>query len=80
MTTLIDWAPRQFAIEYDNSKAFQLRDRKVVKEYSDRDADWKPWPGPQKNVYSWCILDNGYAVGWNESQTRGWSFPVVKLK
>lgn len=38
------------------------------------------WIGPQKNVHFWVILENGYAVGWNENPARGWSFPVAKVK
>jgi len=38
------------------------------------------WIGPQRNVHFWVVLENGYAVGWNENPARGWSFPVVKVK
>ena len=38
------------------------------------------WPGPQRNVFKWVKLANGYAVGWNENPQRGWFFPVIRLK
>lgn len=28
-----------------------------------------------RNVLNWVILDDGSAVGWNESPRSGWSFP-----
>lgn len=45
--------------------AYKFADVTVKTEYSmyDDDDNWKSWPGPQKNVTSWCILENGYAVG-----------------
>lgn len=55
----------------------KMADVAVVEEYG---FGAKPgrWPGPQKNVSSWCVLANGKAVGWNENPGTGWSFPVVK--
>jgi hypothetical protein len=82
MTTLMDWAPREFQQGiWDDSPAWKFRDMKVIKEYSMFEEDiWKSWPGVHKNVKTWCILENGYAVGWNENGSRGWSFPVIKYK
>jgi hypothetical protein len=37
------------------------------------------WPGREKNVVSWFILVNGFAVGWNENVSRGWSYPVFNM-
>ena len=41
---------------------------------------YKPWPGRHKNVWFWVELVNGYAVGFNENLSRGWSFPVIKMR
>lgn len=38
------------------------------------------WPGREKFVTIWYVLANGYAVGWNENTSRGWSFPVFRYK
>ena len=38
-----------------------------------------PWIGTHKNVLNWWRLADGTAVGWNESPSRGWGFPVVKI-
>jgi hypothetical protein len=38
------------------------------------------WPGSQKNVCHWWKLSSGHAVAWNENPSRGWSFPVIKLR
>lgn len=57
--------------------------KKVVKEFSI--GGFKPWIswqnfGTHKNVKSWIITDDGYAIGFNENPTSvGWSFPVKKL-
>ena len=32
-------------------------------------------PGKYRNVMNWVLLDDGSAVGWNESPRNGWSFP-----
>ena len=81
MSKLIDWAPVEFAQSFNDTRAFKFADVKVVEEFSMFDSDtWKSWPGAHKNVMNWCILENGYAVGWNENDSRGWSFPVVKMK
>lgn len=75
---LIDRLPYEFrGGEYDNSKAMKFADIEVIKEY---DTFKKPWIGKHKNVHVWFILANGYAVGFNESPARGWSFPVIRYK
>lgn len=76
---LKDLLPLEFmGCEYDDSKARQFSENLIVKEFKDTRSGEK-WPGPQKNVYCWVILDNNHAVGWNENPATGWSFPVVKL-
>ena len=75
---LIDWAPEEFE-NYSDGRAYKYRDVEVVVEYGYGHQS-KRWPGPHKNVHNWCILANGYAVGWNENPSTGWSFPVVKMK
>ena len=58
-------------------KSYKYRDVMVVS------CNWsyhKRWPGTHKNVHFWVVLENGYAVGWNESPSHGWSFPLFKLK
>lgn len=82
MTTLREWAPQEFEQSFDDTRAYKYADVEVVKEYDmhGEENTWRRWPGPHKNVLSWCVLANGYAVGWNENESRGWSFPVVKMK
>lgn len=75
MATLKDVLPYEFTRgEFSDTKAFKFADCLVVAEHEHG------WIGPQKNVHVWYELDNGYAVGWNESPSVGWSFPVVKIK
>lgn len=72
MKTLKDVMPAEFK-DYFDSRAYKFKDVAVVEEKEFG------WPGSHKNVIFWVILENGYAVGWNESSSRGWSFPTVKV-
>jgi hypothetical protein len=67
---------------YDNSQAFKFKDVEINEEFFayKNDKEFRQWPGKTKNVYYWCILKNGYAVGWNENPSRGWSFPIIKIR
>jgi hypothetical protein len=76
--TLKDWLPHDAQIDY-NFKVKRLLDREVVQEFS-MSMVWQRWPGKEKNVHSWVRLADGIAVGWNENPSRGWSFPVIKIK
>ncbi len=71
--TLKDVLPREF-LDFRESRAFAMRNVGVKEEIDDR-----PWIGSAKNVHVWWILENGYAVAWNENISRGWSFPVAKM-
>ena len=75
--TLGDVLPKEFLSgEYDDTKAFSLRDEIVVAEYDS----WNhPWIGKERNVHSWYLLENRWVVGWNENPGRGWSFPVKRI-
>jgi hypothetical protein len=60
---------------FDNSPAYKHLEREVVTTH-----EHGRWKGKHKNVFVWWSLDNGYAVGWNENPSIGWSFPSIKLK
>lgn len=57
---------------------------KIVKEVSLADeATWQPFPQNDynyRNVMHWVLLEDGSAMGWNESPRSGWSFPRVGKK
>ncbi len=79
--TLRDWVPPEFFNEHHKSPAARFLDVEIVEEISGEEAlSEKAWPGRHINVFQWCRLTNGYGVGFNENPSRGWSFPVVKLK
>jgi hypothetical protein len=65
--------------EYIDTPAGKMKDVEVVQEF-DSTVPGQRWPGKQKNVYAWVQLANGKAVGWNESPSHGWSFPVITYK
>lgn len=73
LKTLGEVVPIEFHREYRDTRAFTLRDCKVIAEYDSRS---KRWPGTHKNVLNWWQLEDGRCVGWNENAGRGWSFPV----
>jgi len=77
---LKDALPHEF-FGYDYPRVQKLLDSEVVKKHNSGDLIHAPeTPFKEKYVYTWWELENGYAVGWNENPSRGWSFPVVKLK
>ncbi|HSO05853.1 MAG TPA: hypothetical protein VLW45_01325 [Pelomicrobium sp.] len=43
-------------------------------------AMFAPWPGPERHVKTWYILENFKAVGVDEDPERGVSFPVADLE
>lgn len=81
MQTLAEVMPSDLTL-YVDDRAYKFKDIEVVKTYCSATdySNFKRWPGVHKNVYFWVELANGYAVGWNESPSRGWSFPVKKLR
>lgn len=83
---LRDVLPQEFFIEFADTRAAKLLDVEVVEEVSRTtfvdgvfgdNPKWSRWPGPARNVHVWWKLADGRCVGWNESDTRGWSFPVI---
>lgn len=76
--TLSQVMPMEFSAgDYADVPARRYADIPVVREY-DASRQGERWPGKHKNVYFWVTLSNGYAVGWNENPSRGWSFPVIR--
>lgn len=70
--TLRDWLPHE-ALSYTDDAFYKHLDVEVIE---DKEGGW---PGKHKNVYHWCILKNGVAVGWNENPSVGWAFPIKKV-
>lgn len=81
MKTLKDVMPYEFSQQYLFTPSHKYLDVEVTAVHGEpNSADQARWPGPQKNVYFWVELANGYAVGWNENPARGWSFPAVRMR
>ena len=74
---LREYLPKEFFESFFDTRAATLLECEVVEindcgfEHGD-----KSWPGTHKNVLNWWKLEDGRCVGWNESPTRGWAFPV----
>lgn len=77
LKTLLESTPIEFRQEFYGTEAFKYKDILVVARHMSHE---RAWPGSHKYVHSWWELEDGHAVGWNENPSRGWSFPVVKLK
>ena len=78
--TLNDAMPWEFQSgEFDDVPAQKFKDVEVYSTHRIGEQTGR-WPGTHKNVNLWVKLKNGYAVGWNENDGRGWSFPIYKLK
>lgn len=84
MKTLRDVLPREALPggEFDGLRFQRYLDVEVLEEYSSFAHYVTPilMGFKHKNIHNWWHLKNGMAVGWNESPTRGWSFPVISLK
>lgn len=74
-TVLRDVLPKEFFTEFKDAPANKHLDQVVVREHLHGG-----WQGKHKYVMCWWRLANGYAVGWNENPSVGWSFPVICLK
>ena len=66
--------------EYVGTVVYDLLDMHVTAEFTCQDRDtWRCWPGREKHVACWWMLDIGLAVAWNENPSKGWSFPVLRI-
>lgn len=81
---LREWLPKEFFLSFADSKANKFLDVEIKEEYTSGEShhkykSWRLSGGTHKYVFYWVLLENGYAVGWNENPSRGWSFPVMKF-
>lgn len=67
------------SIEFDD----QIRtyaDKVIVGEYDGRVAPFPQKDWRYRNVMNWVLLEDGSAVGFNESPRSGFSFPRTSKK
>ena len=74
--TLIEWLPFDYQWGTVDYRIISHLNDIVVDEFDGR---YIKWPGSHKNVINWCMLETGYAVGWNESPSIGWSFVIKNM-
>jgi hypothetical protein len=60
--------------EYDE-QIRTYRDLKIVREFDGTAYAFPQTRYSYRNVYNWVLLEDGTAVGWNESPRVGFSFP-----
>lgn len=73
MLTVNDWIPENAHSEF-NDILERFGDQRVVKEV---DGTVYPFPksnNPHKHISNWILLEDGSALGWNESPRNGWNF------
>ena len=70
MKTLKEHLPKEFN---KDAMAYRFRDAKVVKVVPSTDQKWMERYRHAKN---WYILENGFAVGFNDDPKKK-SFPLV---
>lgn len=83
MSTLRDFLPVDGHNEVP-ARVAKLFDVEVVQfftAYKDddffRDYTYCPWVGSHRNVGHFVLLANGVFVGFNESPSHGWGYPIV---
>ena len=47
----------------------------IVREFDGTEFSFPQTSYSYRNVMNWVLLEDGSAVGWNESPRTGWSFP-----
>ncbi len=78
---LREWLENKDLSEKEQKRVSKMLDIDILKEFFLGDEkNWISWQefGTHKNVMNWVILESGYCVGFNESPSRGFSFPVKK--
>ena len=63
--------------EFEECRFNKFLDHEVLEEFKDYD---ERFPFKHKNIHVWWILEDMVAVAWNENPSRGWSFPVSRVK
>jgi len=89
--TLRDWLPNEYNWSFEGTEAYKRIDKmlnkRVVFSYDSQTCDTKEGQDyarrcqfRRRYIYTFAVLDNGYAVGWNENPSIGWSFELAKVK
>jgi hypothetical protein len=66
-------------VEFDD-QIRTYRDRTIVDEFDGRVVPFPQKTPKYRNVMNWVLLDDGSAVGFNESPRSGFSFPRTGKK
>lgn len=82
--TLQEWLRNTGASSW-NKYLDRWLDLEVTREFHGSEFEDEEWDDYMKlvnsyfpnhrHVFSFIILSNGWAVGWNENPSHGWSFP-----
>jgi hypothetical protein len=75
--TVAEWvasASGNGGFEFDD-QIRSYRDRRIVRMFDGREHAFPQRVWRYRNVMVWALLDDGTAVGFNESPRSGYSFP-----
>lgn len=74
MTTLRDFLPPEASYTHE---AFIAKhgDTRVVRQFDGTKIAFPDLSNKYRHVMHWVLLEDGSAVGWNESPRSGWGFP-----
>ena len=78
--TLKEVMPVEFLKDkrYIKTKAYKFKDINILALFDSFTENYLPWPGENKNIHKWVILENGYAVGIYILSDKKYSFLVKK--
>lgn len=74
MTTLRDFLPPEAHYTHE-ALLSKHGDKRVVKRFDGAEIAFPDLNGKYRHVMHWVLLEDGSAVGWNESPRSGWGFP-----
>lgn len=74
---LKNWIKPDYMVGWFKSddKLIKHLDDKIVAVHSSYDVS--P-PFKHRNIHFWVELESGYAVGFNENPSSGWSYPIKR--
>jgi hypothetical protein len=78
--TLIDWINSCDHNYDENGFSDKIHSLNVVKKIASHQKSFPQTKNTHRYIHVWVLLEDGSAVGWNESPRTGYSFPRAGKK
>ncbi len=78
--TLIDWLNQKDHNYSEDLFSDRIHSLKILKEFSSHKKGFPQKKNIHRNIHSWVLLEDGSAIGMNESPRSGLSFPRIGTK